>query len=203
MSASCEGPTRRRRSCASRATSCSECVGCDSTQVLPERSEFLVLDLGVAMSERIGDYAEQSDDAMPMPLDAASFMVLDSGDQHFGARSPAWTCFADEALLAPFVGPGEVYSDRLVFDAGTTAMGSSACRQVRRAGSGPRCQARLRGCRRRVTSPSTRAGAPRQRGHYGESRGSRMRPSTTWWARSVSPRMGEPSAIHVSSSEYR
>jgi hypothetical protein len=99
----------------------STCVG-RGLSVSPENEVFVVVDLVASIPPELPD-AVEGGDALYMPLGAEAFTIIgpDGEVQPGVATDAAWACLEDDDLAAPFVGPGEVVSGRVVLDSTMTS----------------------------------------------------------------------------------
>lgn len=92
------------------------CVG-RGVDVEPVHGWFLVVDLTVSVPDAVVDLV---DPGLPtfMPLGADVFTIIgpDGQVQPEALTQASWACLGDHELAAPFVGPGETVSGKVVLD---------------------------------------------------------------------------------------
>lgn len=96
-------------SCPSRAI--------DGVERRPEYGHFVVVDLTASMSDDVASAVPGGADLfMPLVPDAFALVGRDGSITAQPLTDASWACFEDDALAAPFVGPGETTSGLVVLD---------------------------------------------------------------------------------------
>jgi hypothetical protein len=95
-----------QRSCAGRGVAAT-----------PVHGTFLVVDLTASMPSDVMDVVGAGPEVL-MPLGAEAFLVVgpDGAAHHATLTQASWSCLDESDLAAPFVGPGETVSGKVVLD---------------------------------------------------------------------------------------
>ncbi len=85
-------------------------------QAPPRHGYFVVVDLQASMSDKVEEVVGGADVFMPLTADAFAVVAADGTRTTATLTDASWSCFEDDALAAPFVGPGETTSGSVVLD---------------------------------------------------------------------------------------